>query len=224
MKQFQSESIKNIATALAKVQGEMEHAKKAEDNPYFKSKYADLPAVIDVARKLLASNGLSVTQLTDVDDNGKISMVTQLMHSSGEWIRGYYPVNPVKNDPQNVGSAVTYARRYSFCAITGVAAIGEDDDGNKASGVGEKEPEQKGVFGNPKELATYTENSIRAIEKAKSQDELKDLRELEMAKRHALKQSPLESERTAYNQIIQAQKDRLTAIRAAGMINDEIPF
>lgn len=134
MKQYQSNSIKKLATALSKAQAEMQHAKKAEDNPFFKSKYADLPAVIDVARPLLAKNGLSVSQMTDVDENGKITLITQLMHSSGEWIRGYYPVNPVKTDPQAIGSAITYARRYSFCAVIGVAATGEDDDGNAASG------------------------------------------------------------------------------------------
>lgn len=138
MKQYQSESIKELAAALAKAQSEIQHAKKAEDNPFFKSKYADLPAVIDAARPFLTKHGLSVSQPTDVDDNGKILLVTQLMHSSGEWIRGYYPINPVKNDPQAIGSAVTYARRYAFCAITGVAATGEDDDGNAASGNGAK--------------------------------------------------------------------------------------
>lgn len=134
MKQYQSESINELASALAKAQAEIKHAGKTADNPFFKSKYADLPAVIDVAKEHLAANGLSVSQPTDIDEAGKVVLITQLNHSSGQWLRGYYPVNPVKNDPQGYGSALTYARRYAFSAMVGVAATGEDDDGNAASG------------------------------------------------------------------------------------------
>lgn len=130
-KQYQSESINDLSTALSKAQGEIIHAKKSEDNPFFKSKYADLASCIDAAKSPFANNGLSVTQITDCED-GKVTLITQLNHASGQWIRGYYPVNPTKTDPQGVGSAMTYARRYAFCAITGVAS--EDDDGNKGSG------------------------------------------------------------------------------------------
>jgi len=55
-----------------------------------------------------------------------------LMHSSGEWISGELEMNPVKNDPQGIGSAITYARRYTLAGIAGIAT--EDDDGNAASG------------------------------------------------------------------------------------------
>ena len=133
-KQYQSESIKELSAALAKAQGDMRHAGKSAENPYFKSKYADLPAVIDAAKVALSVNGLSVTQFTDIDENQNIVLITQLNHSAGEWMRGYYPVKPVKQDPQGLGSALTYARRYAYSAIVGVAATGEDDDGNLASG------------------------------------------------------------------------------------------
>lgn len=130
---MQSESIKELATALAKAQGQMKPATKSADNPYFKSKYADLPAVWEAARKALADNGLSVVQSTDCEGDA-MYIVTMLCHSSGEWIKGRYPVKPIKADPQSVGSAITYARRYAFCAIVGVTAEDEDDDGNLASG------------------------------------------------------------------------------------------
>lgn len=131
---MQSEQINELSAALAKAQGEMKHAEKAIDNTFFKSKYADLPAVIDAAKPHLSKNGLSVTQITDLNADGTIILITQLNHSSGQWIRGVYPVKPVKNDPQGIGSALTYARRYSYSSIVGVASMDEDDDGNAASG------------------------------------------------------------------------------------------
>jgi hypothetical protein len=128
----QSESIAELAAAMAKAQGAFDHAKKDVSNAFFKSKYADLASVIDAAKKPLADNGLTVIQTTEFDESNGVFLITTLAHSSGQWISGRYPVNPVKNDPQSFGSAITYARRYCFSAITGIAA--DDDDGNAASG------------------------------------------------------------------------------------------
>lgn len=126
-----SESIKELAAALAKAQGAFDHAKKDVKNEFFKSKYADLASVIDAAKKPLSDNGLSVCQVCETTESGDIRLETILMHSSGEFISGSYPIRPVKGDPQAYGSAITYARRYAFSAITGIAA--DDDDGNVAS-------------------------------------------------------------------------------------------
>src|SRR3954463_13098825 len=105
MRQYQTESINELAAALAKAQADMTHAGKSVDNTFFKSKYADLPAVIDAAKPHLAKNGLSVVQIPDFDESGKVTLMTQMMHSTGQWIRSWYPVTPVKNDPQGLGSA-----------------------------------------------------------------------------------------------------------------------
>ncbi len=129
-----SESIKELATALSKAQGSFDHAKKDVDNIFFKSKYAELASVIDAAKKPLADNGLSVVQVVDTNESGDPFLETILMHVSGEFISGKYPIRPIKQDPQSVGSAITYARRYAFSAMTGIAA--DDDDGNAASGSG----------------------------------------------------------------------------------------
>ena len=133
-----SDSIKNIAIALSKDQGEFDHAKKDVKNEFFKSRYADLASVIDAAKKPLADNGLSVTQVVDITESGDLILETILMHTSGEFISGKYPIKPTKTDPQSTGSAITYARRYSFSAITGIAA--DDDDGNAASA--QQDPQQ----------------------------------------------------------------------------------
>jgi hypothetical protein len=134
---MKSESIKELATALANAQGELEHAKKDTKNEYFKSKYATLAGCIDAAKPILVKNGLAVIQTTDIMDSGAFILNTILTHSSGEYINGKYLINPVKQDPQSFGSAVTYARRYAFCAIIGLAAD-DDDDGNGTSGKNSK--------------------------------------------------------------------------------------
>lgn len=126
-----SEAINELAAALAKAQGAMKGAKKDSDNPYFKSKYADLSACWEAIREPFAVNGLSIVQLVEPNTES-VTVETVLAHSSGQWMSSKITMKPVKNDPQGIGSCLTYARRYGLCAITGVAP--EDDDGNTASG------------------------------------------------------------------------------------------
>lgn len=128
---MQSESIAKLADALAKAQGEITGALKDSANPFFKSKYADLASCWDACRAPLSRHGLAVIQTTDVSDLG-VTIITTLAHSSGEWIRGWLRMVPVKADPQGIGSCITYARRYALAGMVGLAQI--DDDANTASG------------------------------------------------------------------------------------------
>ena len=126
-----SENINELATALAKAQGEITGALKDSANPFFKSKYADLASCWDACRAALSKNGLAVTQFPTTDPTGTY-LVTSLLHSSGQWMRSSLLVQPKDDTPQAMGSALTYARRYALTAIVGVAQV--DDDGNAASG------------------------------------------------------------------------------------------
>lgn len=126
-----SETIGQLAKALSLAQAELKHAKKKESNPFYKSKYADLAEVLDVCREPLSKNGLAITQIPMVDDNGCLVLRTMIIHETGEWIAGNYPLKPQKDDPQGYGSAITYARRYALAAYVQIAQ--EDDDGNAAS-------------------------------------------------------------------------------------------
>jgi hypothetical protein len=126
---MQSEQIDKLTEAFAKASGNIKNASMNKINPHFKSKYADLAAIFDAVRKPLADNGLVVTQTTEIREGGFVLM-TMLAHSSGQWIRSEYPL-PATGRPQEIGSALTYARRYSLSAITGVAAD-EDDDAEGA--------------------------------------------------------------------------------------------
>jgi hypothetical protein len=128
----QSEQINELSKALSQAQLAMRGAVKDSENPFFKSKYADLAAVIEAAREPLGKHWLSVVQTTEPDGSGGLNVITTLMHSSGQWIRGTLPVFMVKKDPQGMGSAITYARRYAYSAIVGIAQV--DDDGEGAKG------------------------------------------------------------------------------------------
>lgn len=126
---MQSEQINELADALSKAQGLIEGAAKDSKNPFFKSSYADLHSVMACAREPLANNGLSVVQPTQVID-GQLCLITMLMHKSGQWIKSVMPLVLAKNDPQSVGSALTYFRRYCYASLCGVAQM--DDDGESA--------------------------------------------------------------------------------------------
>ena len=138
-----SEQINELATALAKAQGDLKGAKKDSKNPFFHSSYADLASVWDACREPLSKNGLSVVQTTDwvVGEEHCLLLLTTLLHSSGQWITGKLLIKPVKDDPQGLGSAITYARRYALSAIVGVAA--EDDDAESAMGRKSSPPDKQ---------------------------------------------------------------------------------
>lgn len=135
---MQSETINELAAALSKAQGEFTAIPKGETNPFFKSKYAGLPDVVRVAGPVLATNGLSISQFIMADELGLEVLRTYLLHSSGQFIHHDMKLHLGKLDSQGQGSAVTYARRYSYMSVLGLVAD-EDDDGNKAS-QGEREP------------------------------------------------------------------------------------
>lgn len=154
---LKSESIKEIAAALSKCQGQMDAAKKESKNPYFKSTYADLASVIAAAKKPLSDNGLSICQIVE-DDDATAVVTTLFMHISGEWIEGKIKLRPVKADPQGMGSAITYARRYAYQSMVGLAA--EDDDANDASKKDDDDNDTKEKPKTPKPEGNYKQKPI----------------------------------------------------------------
>lgn len=121
-----------LAAALAKAQGEISNATFNKTNPHFKSKYADLASIRDAVTPALSKHGLSVTQLTDFTGE-RFVLRTRLMHSAGEYVESSYPLPLAADKPQVMGSAISYARRYSLAAIIGIASE-EDDDAEGAEG------------------------------------------------------------------------------------------
>lgn len=128
-----SETITKIATALMEFQSKVELVKKTAENDFFKSKYADLGSIIETIKKPLSDAKLSYVQMPF----GTNKLVTILMHESGEFFKSIVDMAPKGTSPQEVGSAITYYRRYSLSAILGIATE-EDDDGNASSGAGQE--------------------------------------------------------------------------------------
>lgn len=160
----QSDSIAALAAALAKAQGAIKPAIKDSNNPHFKSRYADLASVWDACREPLSENGLAVIQTTDeVPDGSAVLLVTTLVHSSGEWIAGRLRLNPVKADPQGMGSAITYARRYALAAIVGIAP--DDDDGEAAQGRQSQRANSNGYQQRPPDPRTAAISEIARLAK-----------------------------------------------------------
>jgi hypothetical protein len=133
---MQSEAIGELAAALAKAQKAIKAPKKGRTatvptkaGGQYKYTYADLADVIDCYRDELSDNGLAVTQTMRVQD-GHMVLITSLLHATGQWIASEYPLQNYDR-PQEQGSAITYARRYSVTSLLGIAA--EDDDDGQAA-------------------------------------------------------------------------------------------
>lgn len=123
--------VASLASAMAAAFGEIEGATKSANNPHFKTKYADLGAVIDAIKPALIKHGLFFTQHPEPSERG-ITVETWLHHASGQSLslgKLFVPAN--KQDAQGYGSALTYARRYALVTAFGVPV--EDDDGNAAA-------------------------------------------------------------------------------------------
>lgn len=156
---LKSEQINELAAALAKAQGQIEGAKKSSSNPFFKSKYADLAECWNTCREALTANGISVIQMPEeINENGRLNITTMLAHSSGQYISSTLTMTVTKLDPQAIGSAITYGRRYALAAMVGLAQ--EDDDGETAMA----RPKDKKSAESPINITSVSENgAVRFI-------------------------------------------------------------
>lgn len=124
-----SESITEIALALSVAQGEFTEAKKDCKGNY--GKYASLSSVMESVKASLSKHHLAIVQAPMVVEAGRVTIITRLLHKSGQWIEAELSLRPNKDDVQSVGSAITYGKRYSLAALLGVVAD-DDDDGQTA--------------------------------------------------------------------------------------------
>jgi hypothetical protein len=118
----------SIYERLAKFQGSLTLVSKDKTNPFYKSKYAPLDSIQETIKPLLTEQGLAYTQAVTSE-----GLHTVLYSIDGETIdAGFYPVS-LQGKPQDLGSAITYARRYALCSFLGLIVGDEDDDGNTAN-------------------------------------------------------------------------------------------
>lgn len=125
-----SEQTNEISLDLAKAQGVLSNPIKDGNNPHFRSKYATLDTGLNIVRECLSKHNIAVVQATRVEGN-ILMLDTRLTHKSGQWVEGEYPVCAFPAKQQEMGSALTYSRRYSLFSLVGIAGE-EDDDANAA--------------------------------------------------------------------------------------------
>lgn len=125
-----SEAINEISLDLSKAQAVIVNPAKDGNNPHFRSKYATLDTGLNIVRECMSKHNISVVQATRVEGN-VLMLDTRLAHKSGQWIEAEYPVCAFPAKQQEMGSALTYSRRYSLFSLVGIAGE-EDDDGNAA--------------------------------------------------------------------------------------------
>lgn len=159
-----SESIKNIAPAFHKFQQECETPKKTAENKHIGNKYAPLDAILEVVTPALTNNGLFHVQETYNGENNHLGVKTIVYHTSGEFMEFetlWLPIG-TKLTAQAVGSAQSYARRYSLCAALGIMAESEDDDGAAAS----QNPQKQGY--NPTAISDQQKKKLGFLIKEKA--------------------------------------------------------
>ena len=145
-----------LLESLSKMQGSLDNAKKESENPFFKSKYADLSTCLQTAKKVMAENGLSISQHCTFDGN-MVQCATVLGHSSGQMMVSTLSIPVTKKDPQGIGMAITYARRYALSSVIGLAQADDDAESSVVH-------EDKGVNDVAAPLVEYaTEKQIKMI-------------------------------------------------------------
>jgi hypothetical protein len=168
-----SETINELAAALAKFQAEVTPAPFNKVNPFLKNKYATLGSIIDTAKPVMKKHGLSVTQLV-TGSGGDVGIETVLLHNSGQWISSEYTMpsgtEKGKSAAQVAGSIVTYLRRYALAAILGIYSD-EDTDGNGNTKQEQREKKREVIkeelgYGEPGQERTWKGPIVTAIKKA----------------------------------------------------------
>ena len=129
---MQSTEINELAMALVSAQSEFSAVPKGSVNPFFKSKYAGLPEVVQHTAPVLAKHGIAISQFITYSEHGGDELLTYLMHNSGQFIAYSMRLHLAKEDMQSFGSACTYARRYAYMSCLSIISD-EDDDGNSAT-------------------------------------------------------------------------------------------
>lgn len=166
-----SDSINELAGALAKAQGQMRAASKDAKNPHLGNTYATLSSIIEASKEPLSANGLAFSQILSQGDGGLV-LETLLMHSSGQWLQSEVLVtaqagNRGVNEVQQLGSSLTYYKRYALTAILGISISDEDDDGNGATPPARQERRQQEQRPAPKVETPKTTTTAEAESKTK---------------------------------------------------------
>lgn len=200
-----------LAKAFITAQKAMDAVKKAATNPAFKTKYADLSEVVEAVVPALNNAGVGVLQ-NPAFDGEWVTVATTFLHEGGSAVTSTLRLKPSKTDPQGVGSAITYGRRYSLLAMTGAAP--EDDDGNASSGPRQQHQQQQRQPEGPSAAAQYAADQLR---QCKSKDEFSHFWNTQ---KEGLRESLSDGDYAHVVKVMQAEAKRF----AEPATKDETPF
>jgi len=163
---YQSENVTELVTALAKAQGE--YPPLCSDRQGYNFRYADLDMILLAIRPFLMKYGLSITQPTRTDADGKIILYSRLYHSSGQWIETRAQVVPEKAGLQAYGAAITYTRRYQLNTLLGVS-VDKDKTDNDAQpttrdDIEEEKKTPEEVYERPRSFECISKDQLDQIE------------------------------------------------------------
>jgi hypothetical protein len=157
--------MKNLSQALVKFQSQLKPVSKDSENPFFKSRYADLSNILQAVLPILTANGLAVIQPMKVTEAGFTVLITRLIHESGEFIESEM-ILPNHADPQKYGALISYYKRYQIQALLGINTE-TDDDANSISQGNNYRPGQSGTYSKPVNTPAMT-SQIMASEAQKN--------------------------------------------------------
>ena len=215
-----SEQINELSKALAAAQAEFPsfaknktakvRMRQEKGGGEYTFGYANLHTIIDAVRGPLTKHDLAIVQVLDADENGIAFLRTRVLHSSGQWLESSWQLR-VQGTPQERGSEITYARRYTLCALLCIAAD-EDDDGNTASGNSATLQDRKPAKTTPRTRATAAQaRDLRALmEQANLAENSKKVKEW-LTKAKVRRIEDLKSDTIkAITQVVKALADKAT--------------
>ena len=219
-----SEQIDEISAAIAKAQAELENIERSGTNPHFRSRYAQLGAVLDEVRPKFSKQGVAILQHAVNGQGSTVGVITRLAHSSGQWIESSLYIAPSRFDAQGAGSVISYLRRYALMAVAG---IGPDDDDAEAA-VGRPQELTRQLSSGPTRMALrpplptapleMSPISAASDEVAQETAARQRIRMLIDKYDHLIKATP---DRAALSAAFQAGEQEIAEIEAAGQKGKE---
>jgi hypothetical protein len=197
----------NPSEKIVAIQSEICGLKKDTNNPFFKSKYINLGSIVNAIKPVLHKNDCYSTHKVGLDDSYRPSLTSEICYKDGTVLLSCTSPLPVKdvNDPQKLGSAITYMRRYNLTALLEIEE--DDDDGNTANQPATKQNQFQKV-------ANAANGEMEATQRKAAEDNFKRIKQsLEDCGSVEELESIIEKDKTAINAMKKYNSDLFAKLR-----------